>query len=155
MTHLDVIAVGRVREKHITRLCDEYTRRLKRYARINVIEVRDGHGSTVADGLDRDADEILSRLPNNSVSVALDERGDAMSSKKLSQWLSTSATRGQSRFVFIIGGPDGLSDRVRERVDRSLRLSQMTFTHEMARMLLLEQLYRAMSIWRGDPYHRA
>ena len=155
MIHFHLITVGRVRDKNLVKLCEDFARRLQRHARLKLVEVRDVPQGSVARALDREADAILSQIPKNVVSVALDEQGEAMSSTQLSQWLSSSATTGQSRFAFIIGGPNGLSDRVKNTADRSLRLSRMTLTHEMARLFLLEQLYRAMSIWRGEPYHRA
>lgn len=154
MIHFHLIAVGRVRDKNLASLCEDFARRLQKHARLKLVEVRDAPQESVERALDREADAILPQIPNNVVSVALDERGEEMSSTQLSQWLSSSATNGRSSFAFIVGGPDGLSDRVKSRADRCLCLSRMTLTHEMARLVLLEQLYRAMAIWRGEPYHR-
>lgn len=154
MIQIHLISVGRVRDKNLAKLCEEYARRLQRQTRLNQIEVRDAPQDRVAEALEREADGIIARIPKSAVSVALDERGEAMSSPELAQWLERSATAGRSHFAFIVGGPNGLSRRVKDKADRCLRLSRLTLTHEMARLLLLEQLYRAMSIWRGEPYHR-
>jgi 23S rRNA (pseudouridine1915-N3)-methyltransferase len=145
-----VVAVGKVRDGHVRALCADYLKRARRLAPLDVVEVRDRKGDIEAEGK-----ELLRALPAGATVVLLDERGDGPTSVELSGWLQTEADRGLKDLRLVIGGPYGISDAVRERARSSLRLSSLTLPHELARLVLLEQVYRAFTIARGLPYHHA
>jgi len=139
-----IIAVGKLKDRRLADLCADYQRRLRPHVRLEVTELRDQDPA-------REGRQILARLGQTGSSpvIALDERGDAVTSHDLADLLGRHGS-----LAFVIGGPDGLSPEVRGRADRVVRLSRLTLTHEWARALLAEQLYRAVSIQRGLPYHR-
>ena len=101
-----------------------------------------------------EADAILAAIPTSAFVIAMDERGEQWTSVKMSKVVEEKMVRGTRHVVFIIGGADGLDPKIRDRADKVLALSKMTLTHEMARMFLVEQIYRSMTIIRGEPYHR-
>ena len=136
-----LLAVGKLKDPSLATLCADFSQRITRWAKLEIVEFRD-------QGPDREAEAMLAKLGTGPV-YALDEQGDAMSSRRLSKLL---AAHGSP--TFLIGGPDGLGDAAKARADRRLSLSPMTFTHETARYLLLEQIYRGLAIDRGHPYHR-
>jgi len=156
---LRVIAVGKIKNKAIDALCAEYAKRLSRYAKIEISEVKDARGDDAAANRAREAERVGDQLARSGTRstrlVALDEGGEQLASRQLSRWLQREADSGYSSHTFLIGGPDGLDPTLLQRAQKTVSLSRMTFTHEMARALLLEQLYRAMTIWRGEPYHRS
>ena len=151
--NLTLLAVGKVKDRHLASLCREFQRRLRRYARIAIVEVRDSRATDPAQSRLEESDALLAKLPQRTGLVALDVEGEQHSSPKLAAWLEARALAGQSRWAFAIGGPFGLSEALLDKARLRLSLSPLTFTHEMARFILLEQLYRAMTIWRGVPYH--
>jgi 23S rRNA (pseudouridine1915-N3)-methyltransferase len=140
-----LIAVGKLKDHHLAALVDDYRRRLRPHVRLEVTELRD-------QGPEREEKAILAAAGGGGTGgqlVVLDERGDALTSVELADLVGRHGS-----LTFVIGGPDGLTGTVRARADRLVRLSRMTLTHEWARALLCEQLYRAVSIQRGLPYHR-
>ncbi len=140
-----IIAVGKLKDRRLADLCDDYRRRLRHYARLEVTELRD-------QGPEREGRQILDLLGGtrgHEYVAAMDETGRDLTSRELSGVLGKHGS-----MAFLVGGADGLTDEVRRRADLVLGLSHLTFTHEMARMLLLEQIYRGYSILRGLPYHR-
>ncbi|MEZ4386253.1 MAG: 23S rRNA (pseudouridine(1915)-N(3))-methyltransferase RlmH [Candidatus Krumholzibacteriia bacterium] len=140
-----IIAVGKLKDRRLADLAADYQRRLRPYAQIEMTELRDQNP-------EREARQLLDHLHRDggtATVVALDERGRDLSSRDLAQVLAAHGS-----LVFLIGGADGLTDEVRARADLVLGLSRLTFTHEMARVLLLEQIYRGFTILRGLPYHR-
>lgn len=145
-----VLAVGKMKERGLAALLDDYARRIRPLAPFELVELRDaGPGR---DHADREAADMLARLGSRRGSelvVALDERGEEVASRGLAALLGA-----HGAVTFLIGGADGLGAAARERADRTLRLSALTLTHEMARLLLVEQIYRALTILRGMPYHR-
>jgi 23S rRNA (pseudouridine1915-N3)-methyltransferase len=144
---------GRVLEPAIT----EYETRTRRYWPVEVIEVKEERARR---GLDenavRDAEggRMLKRVPKGAELVALTRRGDAWSSERLSRHIQRSAVDAAPGIAFLIGGALGLSDTILKEADRRMRLSTFTLPHDIARLLLLEQLYRAGTIARGEPYHK-
>ena len=103
--------------------------------------------------LAREGERLLARVPKDSYRILLDVRGESRSSEELAARLDTLAGEGQSDIAFLIGGPFGLSDDVRAAVDERISFSRLTFTHQMIRLLLVEQIYRAFKINRGEKYH--
>lgn len=126
----------------------DYSGRLKKYGKMEIVEA--GEDSSVK----KEGEALLSRLNEKSYVVALDLKGKMYSSPELAQMLEKRAASGYSHFTFIIGGSDGLSPEVTDRANCRLCISPMTFTHQMARLILLEQIYRAMKINNGEKYHK-
>lgn len=144
---------GRVLEPAIT----EYEARARRYWPVEVIEVREERarrGMSEHAVRDAEAERMLRRIPKDAEIVALTRTGDAWSSERLSRHIQRSAVEASAGIAFLIGGALGLSDTILREADRRMRLSTFTLPHDLARLLLLEQLYRAGTIARGEPYHK-
>jgi len=151
-----VLAVGRVRGP-LPAAVAEYEARARRYWKLEVAEVAagtGGGGDGPAEVRRVEGERLLGRLPDGLRVVALTREGKGMTSKGLARWLQRLAVRGHAGACFVIGGAHGLSEAVLDRSDRRLALSPMTLPHEMARLVLVEQLYRAGTIVRGEPYHK-
>jgi 23S rRNA (pseudouridine1915-N3)-methyltransferase len=138
--HIEITAAGRVKERHYADACAEYIKRLSPYARVTVVEQPEGKPLTLPDG--------------RAYTVALCIEGETLTSQGFGELVWGLADGGQPRIRFLIGGSDGLYAEDKARADRKLSLSPMTFTHAMARVLLLEQLYRAAMIRAGTKYHK-
>lgn len=149
-----IAAVGRLKEAHWRAAADEYLKRLRPYAAIEVVEAtdrdiaRDAVRAMSAEGVD-----LLRAIPESSYVVALDLAGVQRSSEELSGHLAELMVSGRSDITFVVGGSAGLASAVLERADERLSLSRMTLPHQLARVVLLEQLYRAFRIMRNEPYH--
>lgn len=150
-----VLAVGRVRGD-LAEAVAGYERRASHYWKLEVIEVDGGAGGREdpTSVMAAEADRLAARIPDGAEVVALTRDGSAWSSTRLSSYLGERALHGLGDVVFVIGGAFGLDARLRSRAARRLSLSAMTLPHEMARLLLAEQLYRAGSILRNEPYHK-
>ncbi|WP_027339609.1 23S rRNA (pseudouridine(1915)-N(3))-methyltransferase RlmH [Halonatronum saccharophilum] len=154
-----VISVGKIKESYIMQGINEFTKRLQRHVDLEVIEVKDEKiggslSSAEVEGIKKEEGQrILERLDARSYTIALDPQGKHMSSEGLAKSISNLQVQGYSSIEFIIGGALGLHKSVRDRSDYILSFSHMTFTHQMARLILLEQVYRAFKIIKGEPYH--
>ena len=153
--HLSAIAVGKLREKHWLAAQAEYARRLTHYTDFNLIEVKDAVGKSLPDAvaMAREGEQLLAAVPRGARVVGLDPGGKPMSSPDLAAWLQTQL-EAHGNLAFLIGGPLGFDPAVTAAAHDRLSLSPLTFTHEIARVLLLEQLYRAFTILNGEPYHK-
>jgi 23S rRNA (pseudouridine1915-N3)-methyltransferase len=140
-----VIAVGKLKDRRLADLAADYQRRMRPLAPLAVVELKDQTPEKEA----RQFLDSLGSRDGREVVIALDERGESLDSRELADILGRHGS-----LAFLPGGADGLTAEVRARADRVVRLSRLTFTHEMARMILLEQIYRGLSILRGMPYHR-
>ncbi|MCX8007022.1 MAG: 23S rRNA (pseudouridine(1915)-N(3))-methyltransferase RlmH [Coriobacteriia bacterium] len=150
-----VAAVGKLKEPHFRAAADEYRKRLRPYADVRVIEVPDrdiGKGSERARAAE--GEDLLRLLPDGAHVVVLDSRGEQVSSEEFAERLARLAREGRSSVAFVIGGTAGLDRTVLDRADEMLSFGKMTLPHQLARVVLLEQLYRAFRIMRGEPYHR-
>ena len=136
-----VLAVGKVREAPARALVDDYRGRLRRYVRAEELEVKD-------------AAALARAVPADAIVVALEVWGRGLSSEELAQRLESWGTTGKGHVVFLIGGAEGIPKEVSRRASFHLSLSTLTLPHRLARILLFEQLYRAMTILRGEPYAR-
>jgi 23S rRNA (pseudouridine1915-N3)-methyltransferase len=152
---LVVAVVGKPRDRHLAAAIDDYETRAARYWPLEVVEVREasGRGVSAADARTRESERLLERLPASAIVLACDERGDRLTSPQFATVLSSARDRAQDVAV-VIGGAFGLADMVRDRATRSIQMAPWTLPHELARLVLAEQLYRAGTIVRGEPYHK-
>jgi len=155
-----VIAVGRIKEKFLQEGIAEYEKRLRPYVKLQIVELAEEkrpHPASPANesaAIEKEGERILGAIPEGSFIIALDVKGQGWSSEDLAASFGERELSGQNSLVFTIGGDLGLSPVVIARSNLCLSLSHMTFTHPMARFILLEQVYRAFRILRGEPYHK-
>lgn len=153
---LHLIAVGHKMPGWIDAGCDDYVRRMPSELPLILIKIKPGHRVAGEDGArarQLEAERILAALPPGCVPVVLDERGTQATTRELAAWLQGWMAEGVSP-AFVIGGADGLADSVKARAGKLLGLSKLTLPHALARVLLVEQLYRAVCIIKEHPYHR-
>lgn len=154
---LRLVCVGKLSEPFLREGVDEYANRLKRYLPFSCIELKEAKaGGKKADPRiirELEGEKILAKLPPEAFVIVLDERGVALGSEGLAALLDRHLVAGTAELVAVIGGAYGLSDKVRQRGNLILSLSAMTFTHQMARLFVLEQFYRGFTIVRHEPYH--
>lgn len=156
---IKIVAVGKIKEKFLRAGIDEFLKRLSRYAKVTIIEVADeklpaNPGEADLEAIKkREAERIQKYLTGNSLVVALAIQGKQMSSTELSQWIEGMMVQGKSEITFVIGGAVGLHKSILASADYLLSFSKLTFTHQMIRLILLEQIYRGFRIIRGEPYH--
>jgi len=152
---LTVIAVGKLKERYWREACDEYLKRLSTYATVRVIEIADRDPARgEARALAEEGADVLRALPEGAHVIALDLGGKQLSSEAFSARLDALALDGRSTVAFVIGGSVGLDAAVTARADERLSLGPMTLPHNLARVVVLEQIYRAFRISRGEPYHK-
>jgi 23S rRNA (pseudouridine1915-N3)-methyltransferase len=153
---LHLIAVGHKMPGWVDAGFDDYVRRMPPDLPLRFTAIKPGHRTAGEDGARArqvEAERILAALPEGSVAVVLDERGTQVTTRELAQWMQGWMGEGVSP-AFVIGGADGLDDRVKARAGRLMGLSRLTLPHALARVVLAEQLYRAACILKGHPYHR-
>ena len=148
MLRVGLICIGKLKESYYTEACEEYAKRLSRYCTLERTELPET-GDIVRDG-----EAALRKIPPDSFVVALCVEGKGYSSEQLAELIHECANRGRSRICFVIGGSDGLSPEVKARADIRLSMSKMTFPHHLARVMVLEQIYRAFTILEGGKYHK-
>lgn len=155
-----IIAVGKMKEKPFRAMADEYLKRLSRFGKTEEIELPDlpepaASSAAIEQQIkDREGESILAKIKPGDYVIALTIPGKQWDSPGLSRHMEELMDRGQSSMVFVIGGSLGLSDAVIARANEQLSMSKMTFPHQLARVMLLEQLYRAMKIRAGERYHK-
>jgi 23S rRNA (pseudouridine1915-N3)-methyltransferase len=155
-----VVAVGKVKEKYLQEGIAEYEKRLRPYVKLQVTEIPEekrpasASPTTESAALEKEGQRIHAATPEGSLVIALDIKGQSWTSEDLADAFRVWELAGKNQVVFIIGGDLGLSSTVLARSTLRLSLSKMTFTHPMARLLLLEQVYRACRINSGEPYHK-
>ena len=153
---MQLFFIGRTVGTVYPSLINEYVQRLAHYVPIQVEEIPDLKNTknlTQEQQKEREAEQVLERLQPGDVLVLLDERGREMTSREFSQWIEQKMLTTSRRLVLLIGGPYGFSPRIYEAASQKISLSKMTFSHQMVRLFLVEQLYRAFTILRGEPYH--
>ncbi len=152
---LTVIAVGKLKERYWREACDEYLKRLSAYATVRVTEIPDRDPARgEARALAEEGADVLKSIPDSAHVIALDLGGTLLSSEAFSARLDALALDGRSTVAFVIGGSVGLDASVIARADEKLSLGPMTLPHNLARVVVLEQIYRAFRISRGEPYHK-
>jgi 23S rRNA (pseudouridine1915-N3)-methyltransferase len=151
-----LLQTGKTTDKHISEVADLYTNRIKKYSGFEILtlpELKNAANMPVPEQKVREGLKILSSINSDDYIILLDERGKEYRTVDFSMLLEKIFMFPKKRIVFIIGGPWGFSDEVYKRADLKMSLSQMTFPHQLVRLLFLEQLYRVFTIIKGDPYH--
>lgn len=151
---ITVLAVGAIRDRCLDQLCDDYRSRLAHHLTVDTKVVDKGGARKAAETMDREGDDLLEATPDGALTVAMTEEGKELSSVEVARQLNQWMVGGRRNVAFYIGGAHGLAPKVKKDADRRWSLSALTFPHDVARMLLWEQLYRAMTIIRGEPYHK-
>lgn len=158
--NITIICVGKIKEKYLKSAIDEYVKRLSRYCKLNVVELGDektpDNASEKEELLikEKEGESILKNIKDNMFVIALDLKGNMLSSEELSNYIKDLGIRGESNIAFVIGGSLGISKAVLERANYKLCFSKMTFPHQLFRVMLLEQVYRGFRIISGEPYHK-
>lgn len=151
-----LMAVGKTGMKFVETGIEEYDKRLRRYVLFRtewLKDVRSNGQLTESRQKALEGELILGKLQDSDMVVLLDEHGREFTSVEFAGWMEKQMASGRKRLVFVIGGPYGFSEDVYRRADAKVSLSRMTFNHEMVRLFFVEQIYRAMTILRGEPYH--
>lgn len=157
--NITLICVGKLKEKYLTDACNEYKKRLSAY-KPNIIEISPERlsdspsESEINSALEKEGKKILEKIPKGSFVYAMCIEGKQRTSEELSAEIEKIKLGGTGSITFIIGGSFGLSDEVKKRADDRLSMSKMTFPHQLARVMLLEQIYRAVQIGLGTKYHK-
>lgn len=158
--NINIIAVGKLKEKYLKEAVSEYSKRLSKYCRLDIIEVSDEkapENMSQAEEVavkEREGQAILKHVKSDTYVIALAIEGKMLSSEALADFINDLGIKGRSNIAFIIGGSLGLSDEVLKRADFKLSFSPMTFPHQLMRVILLEQIYRGYRINMGEPYHK-
>ena len=158
--NINIICIGKLKEKYWQAAVAEYTKRIGGYARIQILELKDAKlpkNASEADErqvMEKEGESILAKIGDNDYVIAMEVEGKMLDSVELSKHLMKTFDVGRSTVDFIIGGSLGLSDAVKRRADFGLSFSRMTFPHQMARVLLLEQVYRSLKIANNETYHK-
>lgn len=140
--NIKIIAVGKIREKFIEIGIAEFVKRIQPYSSLQILEVSDN------------PEKILNQIGENSYFIIMDIKGKELSSEEFAEKIKELSLSGINQVVFAIGGAEGLSEKVKSRADFALSMSKMTFLHQMARLFLVEQIYRAFKIIKNEPYHK-
>lgn len=160
MLKVSIIFVGTVKERYLTDAIAEYEKRLSAYCSLSNIFIKDekltekASPAEISAALKREGERILAAIPPRAYTIALCVEGKQLASEKFSEKLSALGVEGYSEVCFVIGGSDGLSDEVKRAANLKLSISEMTFPHQLMRVILLEQLYRAFNIAAGGKYHK-
>lgn len=151
-----LLQVGKTAEKYLTEGISVFELRLRKYATFEIFiipDIRNARNMTAAELKAREGDKILKFFKNDDYIVILDDKGKEFSTIEFSAWIEKTMILQKKRLVFVIGGAWGFSDEVYKKADMRLSLSRLTFSHQMVRLLFIEQLYRAFTVIKGEPYH--
>lgn len=155
-----IVTVGKIKEKYLKDAIAEYSKRLSKYCKLEIIEVADektpDNASEVVEEMirDKEAERILKYIKDDAYVITLEINGKQLSSEELANKIDILGIQGTSHIVFVIGGSIGLGKDVLKRSDYALSFSKMTFPHQLMRVVLLEQIYRSYRIINGEPYHK-
>ncbi|WP_449538250.1 23S rRNA (pseudouridine(1915)-N(3))-methyltransferase RlmH [Ferdinandcohnia sp. Marseille-Q9671] len=158
--NITIVTIGKLKEKYLIQGINEYLKRLTAYAKVEVVELSDEKApenlseSEMEIVKQKEGERILAKLSDDTHVIALAIEGKMKSSEQLADDIERLATYGKSRIAFIIGGSLGLSKDVMKRANDTLSFSKMTFPHQLMRLILVEQVYRAFRIIRNEPYHK-
>jgi len=159
MLNINIICVGKIKEKYLDDAIREYSKRLDKYCNLKIIEIQDErlplkiNNSTIQDTKNKECEKIISHLKKDSYIICLDLAGKQFTSEDFSKKIENIKVNGYSTITFIIGGTLGLNDEIREMSNELVCFSKMTFPHQLIRVFLLEQLFRAFKISNNETYH--
>lgn len=157
---ITIIAVGKLKEKYLKNGLSEYLKRMKSYANVKIVEVNDEPaGQTLSDAeveqvKEAEGKRIIGKIPERARVIALDLKGKQLTSEAFAEEVNETMTYGTSQIAFIIGGSYGLSKEVLQKTDLKISFGKMTYPHQLMRLILIEQIYRAFKIMRNEPYHK-
>lgn len=157
---ITILTVGKIKEKYLKDAIDEYSKRLSKYCKLEIIEVQDektpDNASEVVEDMIRakEAERILKHIKDDTFVVTLEIKGKQLTSEELAEKIEKLGVQGTSHIMFVIGGSIGLGKDVLNRSNYALSFSKMTFPHQLMRVVLLEQIYRSYRIINGEPYHK-
>lgn len=157
---ITILCVGKIKEKFFTMAIEEYAKRLSRYCKLEIIEVADEKTDENASEAEekmvkqKEGERLLKQIKDGAYVIALAINGKQLDSVELSQKIEKCGVMGCSHIAFVIGGSLGLDERILNRADYKLSFSNMTFPHQLMRVILLEQIYRSFRIIKGEPYHK-
>ena len=160
MINLSIIAIGRLKEKYLTEGVGEHAKRISKYAKLEIIELPDERNPSndslneITKMIEIEGELILAKIPKDAFVITLEIEGAMLSSEALSSLIDKTTQYQSNRIIFIIGGSHGLSEPVRNRADMALSFSKMTFPHQLMRLILIEQIYRSLSILNHTSYHK-
>ncbi len=160
IVNISIVTIGKLKEKYLKQGIDEYLKRLSTYTKVDIIELPDEKAPENLSELEmeqvklKEGERILAKISEDTHVIALAIEGKMKSSEELAKDIDQLATYGKSKIAFVIGGSLGLSKEVMKRANGTLSFSKMTFPHQLMRLILLEQVYRAFRINRNEPYHK-
>ena len=158
--NITILTVGKIKEKFFKQAIDEYVKRLSGYAKVAQIEVKDEKEPNNASPKDlelikeKEGQAIIAKIKPQQYVITLEVKGEALTSVELSQKIETLMNHGSSDIVFVIGGSNGLGQAIKQRSNYELSFSNMTYPHQLMKVVLLEQIYRAFKIMKGEAYHK-
>ena len=157
---ITILTVGKIKEKFYRDAVSEYEKRLSKYATVSILEVPDEKTKEnlsdveLTSILETEGNKLLAKIPDNAYVITLEILGKKFDSVSFSEFMEDKMNTGNSHLLFVIGGSLGLSDAVKKRADAKISFSDMTFPHQLMRVILLEQIYRGFRIMRNEPYHK-
>lgn len=158
--NIHIISVGKIKEKYLKQGLAEFEKRLRPYCKLKIDEVADEQApeqlseKELTQVKQKEGERILQKIKQTEYVIALDLQGVQWSSEQLAKEMDKLATSGKSSIAFVIGGSNGLSEEVLQRANKKLSFSNMTFPHQLMKLILMEQVYRAFKILRNEPYHK-
>ena len=160
MQKITFVVVGKIKESFYRQAIDEYAKRLSKYCKLDIIEVADEKtpdkaSEAMEDQIkEKEADRILEKIKEDSFVFTLEIKGKRYTSEGFAEYIQKTTVQGKSHLVFVIGGSLGLHEKVLKRSNQAISFSDMTFPHQLMRVILTEQIYRAFRIINGEPYHK-
>ena len=149
-----IVCVGKIKEDFITKGINEYTKRISAFTKLEIIEVKEVNTNNIINNMKEEANNILQKINKNDYVITLEIEGKRLDSVQFSKQLENLITYGNSNLVFIIGGSNGLDKCVKERSNLALSFSDFTFPHQLMRLILVEQIYRSLTITHNKEYHK-
>ena len=149
-----IVCVGKIKEDFLTKGINEYTKRINGFVKFEIIEVKEVNTNNIVNNMKEEANNILQKINKNDYVITLEIEGKSFDSILFSKELEKLVTYGNSNIVFVIGGSNGLDENVKERSNMALSFSKFTFPHQLMRLILVEQIYRSLTITYNKEYHK-
>lgn len=151
---LKIVCVGKIKEDFFEKGIKEYTKRISGFSKFNIVEVKEVNTNDISKNIFQEGKNILEKINNNEYVITLEIKGKTLDSVEFANLISNKLTYGYSKITFVIGGSNGLDEAVLKRSDYSLSFSSFTFPHQLMRLILTEQIYRALTIINNKEYHK-